>query len=255
MIRIAAVGDIHVGPDTAEGFGQQLSHLPEKADVFLMTGDLTRAGDPADARLLADHLKKLALPKVAVLGNHDYHMDREQQIVETLEDCGVTVLEGESTVVSVGETVLGIAGAKGFGGGYAAACATEFGEPQMKQFVGHTRQIASGLEAALKGLEGKVNLKVALLHYSPVEATLRGEKREIYPFLGSYLLAEAIDRGGADVVFHGHSHAGKEKAITPGGIHVRNVAQPVIQHSYNVYCLDSSNRSLQQSAVGAEGNC
>ena len=57
------------------------------------------------------------------------------------------------------------------------------------------------------------------------------------PFLGSYLLAEAVDAVGADLVLHGHAHGGSEKGITAGGVPVRNVAQPVIGHSYNLYCL------------------
>ena len=37
-----------------------------------------------------------------------------------------------------------------------------------------------------------------------------------------------------------HAHHGHEKGITPGGVHVRNVAQPVIQRAYRVYCLDKT---------------
>jgi Icc-related predicted phosphoesterase len=81
------------------------------------------------------------------------------------------------------------------------------------------------------------DVRVALLHYAPIEGTLAGERLEIYPFLGSYLLAEAIDRVGADVIFHGHAHRGTEKGATPGGIHVRNVAEHVIGHAYNVYVV------------------
>lgn len=80
-------------------------------------------------------------------------------------------------------------------------------------------------------------MRIALLHFSPVDDTLVGERLEIYPFLGSYLLAEAIDRVGADLVLHGHAHGGSEKGVTAGGVPVRNVAQPVIGHAYNLYCL------------------
>jgi Icc-related predicted phosphoesterase len=66
---------------------------------------------------------------------------------------------------------------------------------------------------------------------------LQGERLEIYPFLGSYLLAEAVDHGGADLVIHGHAHNGSEKGVTPGGIPVRNVAQPLIRRAYTVYCI------------------
>ena len=131
---------------------------------------------------------------------------------------------------------LGVAGAKGFGGGFVGACGSDFGEPEMKAFVRHTKDVAAALEGALAGLH--TDIRVALMHYAPVEQTLQGERPEIYPFLGSYLLGEAIDRAGATLVLHGDAHRGIEKGVTPGGIPVRNVALPVIRRPYNVYCLE-----------------
>src|SRR5438093_1320732 len=115
------------------------------------------------------------------------------------------------------------------------ASGSDFGEPEMKAFMRHSKHVAAALEAELTALE--TDVKVALMHYSPVEETLRGERLEIYPFLGSYFLAEAVDHGGADLALHGHAHGGTEKGLTPGGVHVRNVAIPVINSAYKVYCL------------------
>ncbi|MCA1844067.1 MAG: metallophosphoesterase, partial [Actinobacteria bacterium] len=183
-------------------------------------------------------LQDVGVPTIAVLGNHDYHSDADDKIRGLLEETGIRVLEGDGTVVEVGGTRVGVAGTKGFGGGFAGACATDFGEPETKAFIRHTRLLADRLRAALEQLqEAGADVRIALLHYSPVEDTLRGERLEIYPFLGSYLLAEAIDGAGADLAVHGHAHGGVEKGMTPGGIHVRNVAQPVIKHAYHVYCL------------------
>jgi len=209
--------------------------MSEQADVFLLAGDLTRHGEPEEAAVLAGELRDLGIPIVAVLGNHDYQSDRQDEIRRLLEDAGVIVLEGESTVVEVDGTTVGIAGSKGFGGGFVGACASDFGEPEMKAFVRHTKAIAGDLQRALAELDSEV--RVALLHFSPVEDTLVGERLEIYPFLGSYLLAEAVDAVGADLVLHGHAHGGSEKGTTAGGVPVRNVAQPVIGHAYNLYCL------------------
>ena len=143
---------------------------------------------------------------------------------------------------------VGIAGTKGFGGGFRGAHGSDFGEPEMKAFVGHTKMLSDRLERALAGLDA--DLRIALLHYSPIEATLEGERLEIYPFLGSYLLAEAVDNAGADLVLHGHAHHGVEKGRTPSGIPVRNVAQPVIRHAYNVYTLDARRQVLAAAASG-----
>jgi len=130
----------------------------------------------------------------------------------------------------VNGATLGVAGVKGFGGGFAGACGTEFGEPEMTAFVRHTKELAARLEHSLASLAA--DAKVALLHDAPVKGTLLGERLEVYPFLGSYLLGEAVDRAGADLVLHGHAHRGKEKAATPGGIHVRNVALPVLNRAF-----------------------
>ena len=83
------------------------------------------------------------------------------------------------------------------------------------------------------GLDADVHL--VLTHYSPVPDTLRGEPSELYPFLGSYLLAEAIDGNRVHAAFHGHAHKGTERGVTPGGVPVRNVAEPVIGAPFRIF--------------------
>lgn len=238
MIRVAATADIHFGYDSASTLRPHLEHLCERADLLLIGGDLTRCGRAEEAAVLADELRDLEIPIVAVLGNHDYELEDPEPIVGSLNAAGVAMLVDESTVLDVDGTRIGIAGVKGFGGGFAGACGSDFGEPEMKAFIRHTKDTAARLEQLLSELE--TDVRIALLHYAPIEGTLRGERLEIYPFLGSYLLAEAIDRAGADIVVHGHAHNGAEKGLTPGGIPVRNVAQPVIRQPYAVYTLEPS---------------
>lgn len=239
MIRVAAVGDIHFGADSAGTLRPHLSDIAEQADVYLLAGDLTRLGDPDEAAVLAAELRDLPVPVLAVLGNHDYHSDREKEVTDVLADAGVTILEGASTVIEVQGTKVGVAGVKGFGTGFPGASGSDFGEPMMKAFVRHAQEAADSLREALENLASAgVERRVALMHYAPTAGTLRGERLEIYPFLGSYFLGEAVDRVGADVAIHGHAHGGTEKGFTAGGIPVRNVAQPVINRAYNVYCLD-----------------
>ena len=125
MIRIAAVGDVHFGQDSAGVLRPHLATLAEHADLFLLAGDLTRLGVPEEAAVLARELGDVPVPIVAVLGNHDYHSDQEKAVAEVLEDAGVRVLEGEGTLVDVGGTPVGVAGTKGFGGGFAGACGTD----------------------------------------------------------------------------------------------------------------------------------
>src|SRR5579884_463491 len=186
-MRIAAVGDVHFGPDSAGRLRPRLEELAEEAEAILLAGDLTRTGDAAEAAVLGEELRGLPYPVVAVLGNHDWHRGQERDIRTVLEQSDVIVLDGEATVLDLPSGRLGVAGCKGFGGGFAGACATDFGEPEMKLFVGRTRREAARLEEALASLRGDAP-RVALLHYSPVAETLAGERAEIHAFLGSYLL-------------------------------------------------------------------
>ncbi|HVF74227.1 MAG TPA: metallophosphoesterase [Acidimicrobiales bacterium] len=252
MIRVAAVGDVHVGADSVGRVRCHLEHLPERADVFLLAGDLTKRGLPEEADVLCDELRGLPdeVPTFAVLGNHDYESDCEDYVVKSLAGIGVQVLEGDAAVVGVDGVSVGVAGAKGFGGGFAGACASEFGEPAAKAFVRHSIDTAARLEKALQEIRD-ADVRIALMHYAPVESTLRGERLEIYPFLGSYYLAEAVDRAGADLALHGHAHGGSEKGVTPGGITVRNVAQPVLRKAYSVYCLDRGGEVSCGTPAGA----
>ena len=239
MIRVAAVADVHFGSESAGTLRPHLAHLPDQADVLLLGGDLTRVGVPDEAAVLVDELTATldaGVPIVAVLGNHDFHADRQAEIAALLEEAGIDVLQEDELVIELAGGRLGIAGSKGFGGGFAGASGSDFGEPEMKAFVRHTKALAGRLETCLHDLDA--DIRIALLHYSPVPETLRGEPLEIYPFLGSYLLAEAIDRAGADLALHGHAHRGSEQGMTAGGVQVRNVAQPVIGRAYALFCFD-----------------
>ncbi|MGW4245428.1 metallophosphoesterase family protein [Nocardia sp. NPDC004722] len=235
-MRIAAVGDVHLGDESRGLFRPALADLAERADVLLLAGDLTRCGTVEEARVVAAEFGGLDVPVIAVLGNHDHHGDAADRIAETLCDRGILVLEGTAVTVEVGERTLGVAGTIGFGGGFAGHSGSAFGEPLMREFIRRTETLAASLRTALDSLH--TDIRIALTHYSPAADTLRGEPREIYPFLGSYLLAEAIDEAAADLAIHGHAHAGTEHGRTPGGVPVRNVAQPVIRSAYALYRVD-----------------
>jgi Icc-related predicted phosphoesterase len=252
MIRIAAAGDVHYDRNSRGKLARHWDELPGKADLFMLAGDLTQVGVLEEAMPLAEDLKECPLPVFAVLGNHDYHSDKDQEIVDLLREAGVTVLDRSGTVLQIGKCKVGVYGLKGFGGGFIGACCSDFGERETKAFIRHTKDQAEDLRLGLLQLDA--DFKVVLMHYSPCPDTLMGEKKEIYPFLGSYLLGEAIDQAGANVVFHGHAHKGVETGQTPGGIPVRNVAQPVIRHAFNIYCLNELGNSFKSPGkISPEG--
>ncbi|MGC4807133.1 metallophosphoesterase family protein [Micromonospora sp. DT233] len=251
MIRIAAVGDVHVDEDVVGRFRPALEELPDCADVLLLAGDLTRHGTEAEARCVAREFGGLGVPVVTVLGNHDHQCDEVPQVVKVLQEAGIRVLEGEGIVLDLPGGRLGVAGVKGFGGGFAGRCASDFGEPEMKAFVRTANESADALGAALRGLD--CDLLVALTHYAPVPETLAGEPLEIYPFLGSYQLGQAIDSAPTALALHGHAHAGSERGITPGGVRVRNVAHPVIKQAYSVFHLGEQPDPAEVSGIGPSG--
>ncbi|GAA4628444.1 hypothetical protein GCM10023196_044800 [Actinoallomurus vinaceus] len=74
MIRVAAVGDIHVGEDVRGLYRKRLTGIADDADVLLVAGDLTRHGTAEEGRMAAEELRDIGVPVIAVLGNHDYRL-------------------------------------------------------------------------------------------------------------------------------------------------------------------------------------
>lgn len=231
-MRIAAAADLHVTEGTAAAVGEMFKPLSEEADALLLGGDLSTMGRATEIAVLVEILARLELPKAAVLGNHDHESNQGPEIVRLLEDAGVRVLDGTEAVFPLNGRTLGVAGVKGFCGGFPPHIVRGFGERALKEFVGQTVHEAEKLRGALARLAADV--RVALLHYAPVRDTLGAEPPEIHPFLGSSLLAEVVDAMRVDAVFHGHAHLGSPFARTAGGIAVYNVAMPVTRRPYVV---------------------
>lgn len=227
QVRVAALADIHC-TRTSQGSMQALfSEIASSADILLLAGDLTAYGLPDEAHVLAKELTAAAkIPIVGVLGNHEYESGREQDVQQILTDAGVRLLDGDAFELMG----VGFAGVKGFGGGFNERALEPWGEASMKRFVHEAVDETLKLGSALARL--RTPHRVALVHYAPVQETVEGEPREIYPFLGSSRLEEPIDRYRACVVFHGHAHNGRPEGRTRGGVPVYNVALSLLQRSY-----------------------
>jgi Icc-related predicted phosphoesterase len=221
-IRLGAVGDIHFNGEDASLLTDVVKAAEREADLLVLCGDLTTHGTAAQAEGVARALGALAIPVVAVLGNHDHESGEVDAVKEVLGRHHIRVLDGSATVVEG----VGIAGVIGFAGGFGRGSLGAFGEPIVKAFVQEAVDEALKLENALRGIAAAV--KIVLLHYAPIPDTLAGEPEVIFPFLGSSRLLPPIDSMGADMVFHGHAHTGILEARTPAGVPVYNVAYPVL---------------------------
>jgi Icc-related predicted phosphoesterase len=240
MVRIAAVGDLHITVGAAARLRPVYQRAAEVADLLLLAGDLTEDGGLESAAEVCAVFGGLGLPVVAVLGNHDYDRGHQAAFTRMLTGAGVTVLEGSSTVVDTAGGQVGIAGVKGFGGGFAGCTVAAHGEQEMKAFARHAAAAAQSLSDALARLDA--GLRVVLTHYAPTRDTLAGEPAELFPFLGSHLLGAAIDADRVALALHGHAHYGTEAGQTPAGTAVRNVAAPLIGAPFAVYGLPGAAR-------------
>jgi len=152
---------------------------------------------------------------------------KSDEVRKILSDAGVTMLDGDAVELKG----VGIAGVKGFGGGFGQRALGPWGETIIKQFVREAVDEALKLEAAFARLRRTGSL-VALLHYSPIAATVEGEPLEIYPFLGSSRLEEPISRYPVSLVLHGHAHRGRPEGATRSGVPVYNVSMPLLTRTF-----------------------
>jgi Icc-related predicted phosphoesterase len=227
-LRLAAIGDLHVTEQSEHRYRDLFARISEEADVLALCGDLTNFGKTSEAELLAEDLRACTIPSVGVLGNHDYECGQPEEVARILHQAGVTVLDEQAVEIKG----VGFAGVKGFVGGFGRGELGAFGEGAVKAFVEESLNEARKLENGLRSL--RTDRVVAVLHYAPIPDTVEGEPPEIYPFLGSSRLADAVDRfDNVKVVVHGHAHRGRYEGRTRRGVPVFNCAQFVVSQRFD----------------------
>ena len=225
-VRIGALGDVHYTRTPDPAMRELLARAGRECDVLLLCGDLTDHGLAEEAQALARDLhSSVSVPVIAVLGNHDFEGDQQDEITRVLCDSGVRMLDGDATEVKG----VGFAGVKGFCGGFGRRALGPWGERIIKDFVREAVDEALKLESALARLRHKP--RIAVLHYSPIQETVEGEPVEIFTFLGSSRLEEPLSRYHVEAVFHGHAHRGKPEGKTALGVPVYNVSLPLLRAS------------------------
>jgi Icc-related predicted phosphoesterase len=235
-LRIAAAGDVHCSEDNRDQLRESVRALRGTADLVLLAGDLTTHGEPEQGAMLAEAFAGIVVPVFAVLGNHDWHADRSQELVDALATGGIRVLEREAVSCDAGGHRVGIVGLKGFVGGFAGSHLPDFGEPLLRSVYRETSQDVEALDQGLREI-ALCPTRIVLLHYAPTEGTIVGESPGIWAFLGTDRLAAPIAEHEPDLVLHGHAHAGTfEGAI--GQSPVYNVSVPVMERDFWLFELD-----------------
>lgn len=229
-LRIAAAGDVHCAPENREPTEAAFARLAGTADLLLLAGDLTTHGEPEQAAVLAEACRALEMPIFAVLGNHDWHTGQGDELRGVLAEGGITLLQRETATCELHGVRVGIAGVKGFVGGFDGSFLPDFGEPLLRAAYAECGREVEALDRGLEAVAG-CDLRIALMHYAPTPATLQGEPPGIFAFLGSGRLAEPIARHRPDLVLHGHAHAGTVEG-TIEGVPVFNVSVPVIKRDF-----------------------
>jgi Icc-related predicted phosphoesterase len=235
-VRIAAAGDIHASPENREPVAEAFARVEHEVDLVLLAGDLTTLGEPEQAAVLAEICRPLDLRVITVLGNHDWHADRRDEIVAVLEEAGVTVLDRSWTTCEFDGARVGVVGTKGFVGGFPDSQLPDFGEPSLRRVYAETTAEVEAIERGLDEIDS-CDYRIVLLHYAATTTTLEGEPRVIWAFLGTDRLARPIAEHKPDVVLHGHAHRGSFEGFI-GDVPVYNVAVPVMKRDFFVFELD-----------------
>ena len=243
-IRVAAAGDIHCHEGNREGIAGAFERIAERADLVVLAGDLTTHGEPEQAAVLADACRDLDVPVFTVLGNHDWHANRVDELLHVLQSGGIRVIDRRSATCDVRGVKVGLAGAKGFVGGFPDSTLPDFGEPLMRAIYAETGAEVRALDVALDEIAG-CPIRIALLHYAPTTTTLEGERQTIWSFLGSDRLAGPIAAHLPTVVVHGHGHNGTFEGFI-GPVPVFNVALHVLGADFWVFEFDAQGRLLHK---------
>jgi Icc-related predicted phosphoesterase len=239
-IKVATAGDIHCSEANRDETIAAFAEIDGTVDLILLAGDLTTHGEPEQGQVLADACRDLTTPVVAVLGNHDWHVNRVPELLGVLEGAGIHMLDRAHMICRPQGVEVGIVGAKGHIGGFPGSYLPDFGEPDLRAVYANATREVEAIEAGLKAVE-TCPLRIVLLHYAPTTETLLGEPEPIWAFLGTDRLAGPVVHHQPDLVLHGHAHAGTFEGRL-ADVPVYNVSVPVMKRDFWVFELTCAER-------------
>lgn len=217
LFTIAAISDIHVDKYILRK--EFFDDVNDAADLLLIGGDMNNGKDE-DVRTFLQLVSGVRIPIVVIFGNHDCDSGNTERIKETLiSNTLVRVLDGTYAEYTVKGKTIGIAGAKGYGGGFAPYRIVRRGETATKAFVDEEEREVVKLKSAIHQMEvAAPDFKIALTHWAAFKETIEGEPKELYVVLGSSRLGDVIANTSVHLALSGHAHHGSKGIKKAHGI-------------------------------------
>ena len=176
--------------------------------MLLLAGDLTRHGTLEEGRVVADEFRDLpsrsspcsATTTTTPTAQREIAADaarrRDRRSCTTTRRCSTSTEHGSAW-----------SAARASAAGFAGKCASEFGEPEIKAFVGHTKRIADRWRGRAEGARGRPPGR-ARRTTRRSRTPWRASRWRSIPSSAATCWPRRSTRTGADLIIHGHAHAG-----------------------------------------------
>ena len=225
-MRLVCFGDVHMAVRAVERIGPEL----ERADLAIVTGDVTNFGDPPDAAAVIDTVRRFCPEVLAVTGNLDMPW-----VIDAFREQGIS-LHGE------GRRFGGL-GIFGCGGSNVTPMdtPTELEEPEL------TAVLEAG-HAAVADAPCRLMICHTPPHDTTVDRLLNGTP------VGSPAVRAFIERHAPDVAVVGHIHEGRgttrvgaTTVVNPGAL--RDGGYAVLDYDAERQCVHSELRHIRRGTL------
>jgi len=215
---LAAVSDVH-SPRYFTLFQKALSEFEwEEVGLFIMAGDMVLRGRAKEyGRIINAVRKRYKGEMVAVFGNEEYE-EVEEMI---LRDYGEEVrwLNDEGACFKLDGLQVFIYGTRG-----VLDTPTPWQRKHIPDINFRYERRVREMTKWLEEVRDKGDLLIVVSHYAVTYKTMIGERKSIWPMLGSKRIEEVLLRLGVDIAIHGHVHGSKVIRTNVGKVRIYNVA-------------------------------
>lgn len=223
-LTVLATADIHSPRYIGLLSSALLKVTFRECDLLVIAGDIVDHGRVSCAsqvfRLLRRYYKG---PIIAVFGNEDYE-NIEDMLRKSYPD--VVWLNDDYCDVKVKDVKLRIIGTRG-----VLDRPTSWQRRNIPRVYEMYARRVKRLETLFRDSSYPV---IFVSHYAPTYETLRGEVREIWPYLGSKKLEALIRRYRPLVVIHGHAHKSVVEKSVIQGVPIYNVSLPAFHKVFRI---------------------